>query len=518
MRLKKNRNRISKKTLKKSAKNFEKYFLLFTLNLFLISFLSLIDGSLALAENAIKITNVSYASGYDLGSGTTTPIIYGGLTGDGTVGATGCQNSLDATTFCNNCIRGQGVGAETACNTTRIHTELVLHIDFEVVADITGPIYFGYNDGGGVAFASGDYSVSPSTSLSKGDTGYVEITWGKLCTLFLSSQDSSCPPNPGTTDRATLYISLDSNFDTTKRVAIEIQFLDPNATTTSDLLGCATVGLSPTAPDDGICRFNAKPGDEKVFVDDDLTIPNCTVNFKYARFFYSSISQGGSFADAAYGSPNYVDLPFNSSCEPEGDWIIDGLNNGEVYVFRSSMVDLANNNVFLNMYDTPVSGGPEGIFGSENLCTDADLAAVADGPGDQGFDADTACQFAARPGEVVGLLPEDFNCFIATAAYGSSFESKVSTLRKFRNRILFKSKFGKNFIKLYYKYGPFAARYIADKPMLRAITRVALWPFWGFAWFALQYGLSVTLVLIFILIASLLYTTNRAYKINRTKI
>lgn len=442
-------------------------------------------GSYAKAANALKIISVSGASGYDAGTGTASPTIYGGITGD----IVDCQNAYGESTACNNCIPSQPAGSEKACNTSRIHNSLVLRIEFEVVADITGPISFGHNTGGATSFSSGSFTPSPTTSLSKGSTGSVEITWGTLCGLFLASADSSCPAAPGTNTNVTLYISLDSSYDTTKRIEINLNFLDPNATTTSDLLGCATTGLSPTAPDDGICRFNAKPGDGKVYVDDNITIPNCTVKFKYARFFYSNISVGDSFIDASYGSSNYVDLPFDSNCTPDGDWVIDGLTNGQVYAFRSSMVDLANNNVFLNTYDTVVTGGPEGILGAQPSCNDADLAAVAELPGDTGFDADTDCTFAARPGQVEGLLPEDFNCFIATAAYGTGFEPKVFTLRKFRNHFLLRNSIGKSIIKTYYKYGPAAARYIADKPLLRSLTRGALWPVWGLAWLSLQYGL-----------------------------
>lgn len=460
--------------------------------------------SYAHAENALKVTGVSGASGYDLADGAVAPTIYGGITGD----IADCQNAYGTSTACDNCMPSQPVGSEKACNTTRIHNTLVLHIDFVVVADISGPIYFGYNNGGPIT-TNGSFTVSPSsTTLSKGSTGSVEVDWGTLCSLFMS--DSTCAAAPGTDVRDTIYISLDSGYDSAKRIDININFLDPGSTalTTQDLLGCATEGLSPTAPDDGICRFNAKPGDQKVFLDDNITTPDCTVKFKYARFFYSNISQGGSFVDASYGSPYYKDLPFNSICKPDGDWVIDDLNNDEVYVFRSSMVDLANNNVFLNTYDTTlVSGGQEGIFGAQPDCNDADLAAANAAPGDVGFDADTGCTFAARPGEVVGLLPNDFNCFIATAAYGTGFEPKIFIFRKFRDHILLKNHIGKDFVKLYYEYGPTMARFIADKPILRSLARAALWPAWGFSWIALHYKLSGLSVLLLGLLVVLIFVT-----------
>jgi hypothetical protein len=110
------------------------------------------------------------------------------------------------------------------------------------------------------------------------------------------------------------------------------------------------------------------------------------------------------------------------------------------------------------------------------------------------FAADAACPYIATPGKVVGLLPEDFNCFIATAAYGSGFYQKLSVLRKFRNEILLTSELGTKFVRAYYKFGPKAAAVIRERPLLRKITQVALAPVWGVAWFALHYGALGTMI------------------------
>ncbi|PIE19148.1 MAG: hypothetical protein CSA66_02950 [Proteobacteria bacterium] len=67
-------------------------------------------------------------------------------------------------------------------------------------------------------------------------------------------------------------------------------------------------------------------------------------------------------------------------------------------------------------------------------------------------------------------------CFIATAAYGSAMTSELGALRAFRDRILMSSSTGRAFVDGYYRWGRFAAAWIADKPGLRAVARVLLVP------------------------------------------
>lgn len=67
-------------------------------------------------------------------------------------------------------------------------------------------------------------------------------------------------------------------------------------------------------------------------------------------------------------------------------------------------------------------------------------------------------------------------CFIATAAYGSYLDPHVQTLRAFRDNVLLYSSWGRAFVDFYYKWSPPAARFIADRPLLKGATRLALTP------------------------------------------
>ena len=67
-------------------------------------------------------------------------------------------------------------------------------------------------------------------------------------------------------------------------------------------------------------------------------------------------------------------------------------------------------------------------------------------------------------------------CFVATAAHGDYNAPEVLALRGLRDEYLATSAPGRSFIRWYYREGPTAAAWIAERPWARATTRVALQP------------------------------------------
>tara|TARA_B100001175_G_scaffold272988_1_gene246448 strand:- start:124 stop:1365 length:1242 start_codon:yes stop_codon:yes gene_type:complete len=68
------------------------------------------------------------------------------------------------------------------------------------------------------------------------------------------------------------------------------------------------------------------------------------------------------------------------------------------------------------------------------------------------------------------------DCFIATAAYGTPFDSKIDVLRNWRDDSLRSSTLGRIFIRNYYFYSPPIASVIARSSTLRGIVRFFLSP------------------------------------------
>jgi len=58
-------------------------------------------------------------------------------------------------------------------------------------------------------------------------------------------------------------------------------------------------------------------------------------------------------------------------------------------------------------------------------------------------------------------------CFIATASYGTEAHPRIDILREFRDRYLKKFYFGRIFIKIYYRFSPPIANYIAQSKSRR---------------------------------------------------
>jgi hypothetical protein len=90
-----------------------------------------------------------------------------------------------------------------------------------------------------------------------------------------------------------------------------------------------------------------------------------------------------------------------------------------------------------------------------------------------GFVDDQAESEEAAPRGRMALL-KSRACFIATAAYGDPDAPEVESLRRFRDNVLLKSRFGTAFVRFYYAVSPPLARVVARHPRLRTAIRRAL--------------------------------------------
>ncbi len=391
------------------------------------------------------ITNITGVSGAIL---TGTPFqAFGGFAGD----PTACS-ALDGSTVCDSCTGTTGL---VACNPARAYNTL----RFTVTATHTDP-------GNLIMVRSTTDNFVLSTPPHNSTT--VAAEWGAVCGALGTGNTADCESPANTSKEGNIRVCVDKDLDNVldtgeecEEIRVKFVRMEPNTYDVAD----PTAGI-------GIVNFTPYPGDEKIYIED-----------LDARGGFPSLPHGGKASSVRVyiGENNMteavpgrgltpVDLPITGEGTKLDKSVVDGLTNGKPYWFRIAIRDEAGN---------------LGYFWPTTAYTDSNSK-----------NCDTeACKYTATPDEVVGLLTEDMNCFIATAAYGTSFNEKLDTFREFRFKRLLTSPWGREFVKAYYHYGPYAARFIHDKPSMRAAARVMLWPAYGFSRLALELGLAWATVL-----------------------
>jgi len=115
----------------------------------------------------------------------------------------------------------------------------------------------------------------------------------------------------------------------------------------------------------------------------------------------------------------------------------------------------------------------------------------------------TATDANAKTGTSDPYTIDPFECFIATAAYGTSMAKELEILREFRDKYLLTNELGRRFVSYYYTYSPFIAKCIAQHDFLRAVVRVGLIPVIGLATIALKTTLVQKLILLLVMLTAI---------------
>lgn len=403
-----------------------------------------------LSYGAIELIEAKNASNTIIGEDKSIKV-FGGTSGTCTTG----------TGTCDSCAAATGL---TACNIKTISSSTELTVSFKVTSDLTGTGTVKVYESGGNQVTL----LSASTGVGKDDTASFTVSWGTLCANMNSAQ-TDCSVSES--ESFTVGIDVDNN-GLADVESGQILF-QVHAAAKNTVLAC-----NDSTNTDGVCAFTAGPGDRKVVIEDILTegsFPTLTgLSFTHIRVYYK---EGGYPT-----SPNDLYEDLGISQDSQGfflsDKTIGGLTNNTTYYFRTATVDEAGN---------------VGYF-----LDDSEITAKCP------TNDDLTCPYIATPAEVFGLLEDDINCFIATAAFGSPWHSQVNDLRAFRDRFLKTNRWGQLFVDFYYEYGPYAARAIQDKDSIRAVVRVGLFPFWLFAKVATDYGFPAALFLFTLLAAALL--------------
>lgn len=401
-----------------------------------------------------KVTNVNNASAFTVSKNVFT--VYGGISGQERTGEC-ARPEKDST--CNNC-----EDSLKACNEKRIYPSLKLKIFFTYSEKISGsPTITEFDKITSLPI------VEDETKASNG-TGVIVLNWSSICNNAGSS--GLCTSSSS----KTYYIGIKDSGGTFVEdpAQIKIVILSPSDQDHNTVNACE----SSPSPINGVCQFQIYPGDEKIFfLNSDSGGLDVIGGFNYPNlgsgeraiairaFFVKSLPSetAPGFQElkkvaSLLKAGSYSDLSIDSDGNIQNAQI-RGLENNQTYFVRLSLLDPAGNISYFT--------------------SDAQLSA-RECDVNQGASVNLAsnCKAIATTDEVFGLLTEDLNCFIATAAYGTSFNKQLTTFRTFRSQILLKSDWGKKLTFWYYKYGPIASRYIHNKPMLKSITRTLLWPIW----------------------------------------
>lgn len=301
-------------------------------------------------------------------------------------------------------------------------------------------------------------SQTLSVNTPANGVGYVEITWGNLCPQ-LNNGNGFCDFASNTT----LNVGIDKANNATKDSdddVTTVQIIVNNAAGASDFSTTSFIDNAAGAPGaDALYGIFMQAGDEKAYLLPPLygsAFPVGPVaNWVRYRLYFSNTpvtlatpieSLGIAEFDVIKNTDNTIDVSPN---------MVDGLDNGTTFYFIGAHVDQANNIGYFTDLAVPMN------------------------------------QVGVIPDFVYGLLSEDFECFVATATYGTPDAREVLTLRQFRNYLIqYHDRWARPFIRFYYKHSPALASFIRDNETLKSISRYVLWAPIQFAKISLRHGLA----------------------------
>jgi len=402
----------------------------------------------------------------------------------------------------------------TGCTTCHvgIPTPLVPTANSCATCHDPAPLQSNHINNYGVSTCEGCHPQSPTTTTTLPPT---------TTTTLEPTTTTTLPPTPTTTLPSTPTTTLAPTTTTTTLPSEDLCPDDPNKTEPG-VCGC---GISDVDSDsDGLedCIDNApyNPNPDQTDSDgdgvgdvaetddtvNDPSVASLLVNYGQDRVTVStdvnnSLEDVYTLATDQVGDlPSGVTFPFDLF-----GFAVTGFGAGNPTTVTIKLPDGEEPTTYWKYGPTPLDGTDhwyeflyDGTTGAEldgNVIT---LHFVDGERGDHDLTADGIIDDPGGPAFVsTGGGGSSSTCFIATAAYGTSWEPHVMTLRQFRDSYLLTNKLGTKFVEAYYKYSPPMANYIAQHRGLRSAVRVGLAPLVGFSWLAMNYGMMFALTMLF---------------------
>ena len=441
----------------------------------------------------------------------TTYIIYGGAAGD----TSQCTANGVTTGTCDTCKFANltaGTTGDTglvACNEDQVLPGTI--ITFQYYSDSAKGVGMLTDATGATAFPANYISSNTaSTSVPINTLVKITLTWDQLVQAL-----------GGTSQFATFPNGTLGGFSITMRLGISgsgnglgVATTTPTTGTTDDYITITVVlqqtfgNTSPSfqslnngcngATNEPLCYFDVSSGDGSArleVVDSAAGFPAFSfTTFKAIRLYYETTSFAAINPKTSFEHYKRIIVSVPTTAGLAGGInfdtrLINDLTNGTKYYFKMAAEDQAGNVGFWTQASQD-SANCRTTYGIRN----------------QGGIADTQTCHIVKPDEIQALLAENINCFIATAAYGSTMASEVQTFRNFRDIFLIKKAWGRSFVQTYYHYSPKIAGFIAQHEGLRTAARFALWPVLGFASLSLKFGaLNTSMLFSSLLLLCLLF-------------
>ncbi|MCC6277498.1 MAG: hypothetical protein IT289_06260 [Oligoflexia bacterium] len=324
-------------------------------------------------------------------------------------------------------------------------------------------------------------NVISSQAASSGGNYTFTPTFGTICTAFNevdTSVEDDCDPSTLTAQKTIILSAVvDKDNDGVFNNSDEV------GTLSLVIKSAIPVNSQSSSPFVGIYTFTLFPGDEKIYLRNlaaptDFPSQENDIGAKYVRAYYVAGPRVTGTACSGFDATvftafnqftagiSYQDIPTSSSATGLDRTYISGLANGTTYYAKLAIVDNAGNIGSLTPSDA-----------TNNVCT-----------------------HTATPDQVIGLLSESGKCFIATAAFESETAAPVLVLRRFRDEVLKKSKFGNYLVDTYYHFSPAVAKMINANPSVKPVVRGILYPIVGFGYLASHLGAVLGSMLFVVLI------------------
>lgn len=323
-----------------------------------------------------------------------------------------------------------------------------------------------------------------NNTVSIGDgTASVTFSWEDLCLLLVDSSGASA-----TFEDADQTCSLSGQIQVSFGIGNAPNNIDNSTSVTFTLYNPiptdGTVSVTqcdeaaPTAKF-GFCDLAVKPGDSGGFLEPTEGFPNTN----------RVINQSFTIADAAGTA---TDISPSIPIDIEAVRIFAATTYVDA---QPSVTSVKAFGVEVSSFNGNVASFDDTSFGRlTNDITYFLRAATVDSSGtiSQMFDSSFSGLYQVTPSEVAGIIREN-SCFITTATYGSDQAHQVNLFRKFREMFLYGNSFGRKVILLYNTYGPVGAEWVRNNPSSRSFMKALLYPFYGFAYLSVHYGLFTSL-------------------------